>query len=189
MMIGMAGFLVLSCLQTSSPLIRGIMTSKITRSGASLSARSSPATPSGALMTWYPSNSKLSRSPATMLGSSSTIRIFAMTSVLHRNRNRFAGSHRLIERQANGEFAASSRGTVDQNLAAVRRYHMANQGKSKAATLGVVHQRVADPVELLEDLALLVLRYADSVVHDFELHRTVVAKHIHADELAVLGIL
>src|SRR5437588_10466941 len=78
MITGRAGRLALSCLQTSSPLILGIITSSTTRSGASLSARPRPSAPSPAVITSYPSYSKLSRRPATMLGSSSTIRILVI---------------------------------------------------------------------------------------------------------------
>src|SRR5215813_8785643 len=75
MMIGSPGFFAFNCLQTSRPLSFGIITSSTTRSGSSERARSKPAAPSTALITSYPSYSKLSSKPWTIAGSSSTIRM------------------------------------------------------------------------------------------------------------------
>src|SRR5580704_2982830 len=190
MMIGIDGFLALSCLQTSRPLMRGIITSRITMSGDSLRARSRPATPSGAVSTWYPSNSKLSRNPATMLGSSSTIRILGMLSSLQTSRRRHFVSVDLgAHRQSNSELATSSRTAVHRYLAAMRLHNVAHQGKSQSAAFGVVDQRVSHSIKFLKYLVLLFRWDADAVVHDFQLHRTVVTEKIYADELLVLRIL
>src|SRR5205085_331425 len=151
-MMGMAGFLDLSCLQTSSPLMRGIITSRITRSGDSLSARSSPATPSAAVTTSYPSNSKLSRRPATMLGSSSTMRILVIAQISKAVLRRccLAFPSTCIQRQSDDELAAASRRTVHQDRSAVRLDDVPDQRKPQARPLGVVHQRISDPIKLFE---------------------------------------
>ncbi len=75
------------------------------------------------------------------------------------------------------------------NLAAVSLHDMAHQRKAQAAAFGVVNQRIAHPIELLENLLLLLMRNADALVHHFQLHRAVVAIKIHADKLSVLRIL
>src|SRR5439155_26486348 len=80
-----------------------------------------------------------------------------------------------MQRKSNSEFAAGPRRTVHRNIAAVRLGDMLHQGKSQAATLGVVNQRIADAIELLENLVLLVGRYANAVINHFQLHASVFA--------------
>src|SRR5207245_8008298 len=112
-----------------------------TRSGESLSARSRPSTPSKAVRTWKPSYSKLSRRPATMFGSSSTIRILVvpMTSPPGTSRRMeplAAPQHscgcgpspeRRIERQSDGELAAFVGRAFDQDFAAVRPHYVTHE--------------------------------------------------------------
>src|SRR6266446_1205739 len=77
MMIGLSKPSPRRVLHTSRPESLGSMMSSTTRSGLAERARSRADTPSEAVSTSYPSNSKLSLSPSTMSGSSSTTRILA----------------------------------------------------------------------------------------------------------------
>src|SRR5262249_38626114 len=197
-MMGSDGILPLRCLHTSRPLIRGIITSNTTRSGRSARARSRPATPSCAVMTSYPSYSKLSRSPATIAGSSSTIKIRVFIFVLLSASPVLAGTilvwfsfimlilccssvgqtacclgNFCLQRQRQSEFAALSRRAFYLHLTSVRVSDVLNQRESKTAALGVVHQRVTGPVELLEYLRLVVARNAYPAINHLELHRTI----------------
>src|SRR5262245_31364347 len=65
--------------QTSRPLIFGSITSRMITSGADSEARRSPAAPSRARVTAYPSYSNPSRRAATIESSSSTIRTLGMS--------------------------------------------------------------------------------------------------------------
>ena len=94
-----------------------------------------------------------------------------------------------LDRQYDGEFAALARRAVHCNLAAVGLHDMAHQRKSQAAAFRVVHQRIAHAIELLENLLLLLMRYANPLVHHFQFYRAVVAIQVHADVLSVLRIL
>src|SRR2546423_11441149 len=203
MMMGTEARLALSCLQTSRPLMRGIMTSSMTRSGFSAIARSRPATPSGAVMTSYPSYSKLSRRPATMLGSSSTIRIFVISCLLSKPgrrvacryvvrglcRRRAAGNCCRIYRQSNGELAALAGGTVYYHVATVRLHDVTHQRKAQAAALGVVYQWIAHAIKLLEYLLLFLRWDANSVIDYFQFHRSIFTIEIHSDIFPILRIL
>src|SRR5579864_3648457 len=196
-MMGNAGFFTFSCLHTSRPLMRGIMTSSTTRSGESFSARPRPSTPSEAVITSYPSNSKLSRRPETIAGSSSTIRILVilgpparsfsatlcgvliLASLLSRN---CLGLRRffLVHRQRDYELASPARHAFHGNIAAMRLHDVPHQRQTQPASLGVVHQRVAYAVKLLENLVLLGARDADAVVHHLQLDRAVLAIKVYA---------
>src|ERR1700751_372926 len=202
MMMGIDGRLALSCLQTSRPLILGIITSRMTKSGECFSARSRPSTPSSAVDTSKPSYSKLSRRPATMFGSSSTIRILVvpMNSTLLKFRpnmqNHVAGSQscgrrarlRQLDGQRNGEFAAALRRTFDKHIPAMGLGDVFHKRETQAGALGVVHQRVAAAVKLFEDFVLFGGGDADAAIANFKLHAPVGAVQADADELLVLGI-
>ncbi len=89
-------------------------------------------------------------------------------------------------RQSDGELAASSRCTVDRHFSAMRLHNVAHQGQPQSAALGVVNQRVPNPIEFFENLVLLLCGNADAVVHNFQLHRTVLTEEVYGDELLVL---
>src|SRR5258705_158147 len=116
--------------QTSRPLIFGSMTSRMISSGDSPVARLSPAAPSRATETAYPSYSNPSRTAATLEPSSSTIRTFG-TSVpsFPRQRKAHAGiANRQdgdvpVARQPHGDVPRLSRvfdGIVDQIVQRLR---------------------------------------------------------------------
>jgi len=61
-------------LQTSSPLFPGIIKSNMIKSGSSLSAFASASSPSDAVITLYPSSSRIVRIKSRRMNSSSTIK-------------------------------------------------------------------------------------------------------------------
>src|SRR5271165_7311003 len=134
-----------------------------------------------------------------MLGSSSTIRIFAISlisaaNVSDANDLRCLRQCRFVprphsHRQIDGELAAPPRHAIYQNLSAMRLHNVAHQGKTQTAALGVMNQRIAHPIKLVENLLLLSRGNADAMVYHFQLDRTVVAEQIYADILLVLRIL
>src|SRR5260370_21466135 len=199
MMIGIDGRLDLSCLHTSSPLIRGIITSRITRSGESLRARSRPSTPSSAVSTWKPSYSKLSRRPATILGSSSTIKIFVtlMNSPSRESGNlEMAGgvrrscvhsslSCRCSDRQRYCELAAVVRDAFQGDIASMRLRNVAHKRQPESRAFCAVHQRISTAVELLENFVLFGGRDSNPAILDFQFDAAVRAVQAHADILLV----
>src|ERR1700691_4332139 len=60
-------------------------------------------------------------------------------------------------------------------------HDVAYQREPQSAALGVMHQRIADPVELLENFELLFERNADSVIDDLEVDATVAAVQMDAE--------
>jgi hypothetical protein len=48
--------------------------------------------------------------------------------------------------------------------------NVAYQRQAQAASFRVVHQRVAGPIELLENLLLVTAGDADTAIHHFEFH-------------------
>src|SRR6516162_6099212 len=111
-------------------------------------------------MTWYPSNSKLSRSPATMLGSSSTTRI--------------------LYRKCDGEFAALAGRALHPNFTAMGFYNVTHQREPKSTSFRVMHQWIARPIKLLKDLGLFVRRNANSVINNLEIDTTVASIETHS---------
>src|SRR5215469_17906709 len=105
-----------------------------------------------------------------MPGSSSTIRILAIAplppgcgppwptlSPLAGHRGCLLLAAQLADRQCDGELAALSGRAVHRNLSPMRLRDVPYQRQPQPASLGVMHQRIAHPVELLENLFLLAI--------------------------------
>src|SRR5439155_23896977 len=75
-----------------------------------------------------------------------------------------------------------------QHITAMRLRYVAHEGKSQANSFCVAHQRIAYPIKLLENLALLLMRNTDSVVHDFQFYRAIVRVETHSHKFSVLRI-
>src|SRR5207244_9415428 len=71
----------------------------------------------------------------------------------------------------------------------MRLRNVADQRQAQAASFRVMHQRIAGPVELLEDLRLLAPGDADAVINYLELYRSIFPVQLHAQELFVSRIL
>src|SRR5207249_991350 len=182
---------------TSSPLIFGSITSSRMSSGASAVARRSPAAPSRASETVYPSYSNPSRSAATIESSSSTIRTFGIShagfrrAFRHLPRDPF---HRVPgglapQRQADGERAPLARLALDRHPPAMHLHDVLHDRQPQTAPLDLVHQRRADAVEAVEDLLLLAPRDADAAIADRDNRRVAVARQTHRDLLRLTGVL
>src|SRR5215470_1401547 len=210
MMIGIEGRLAFSCLQTSRPLMRGIITSSNTRSGLSAMPRCNPSTPSPALITSYPSYSKLSRRPATIAGSSSTIRmrVFlpAPTSALRRLPCARVSMSALLfmmftsgcfisqlwragKWQRQGELASLSWRAFHLHVSSVCVCNVPDQCESQSAALCVVNQWVTGAIKLFEYLGLFATRDADAPIAHLEFQVLVLAIERHAQEFLVGRVL
>src|SRR5690242_14421570 len=64
-----------------------------------------------------------------------------------------------------------------------------HQRKTQAASLCVVHQRVANAIELLENLQLLARRDADAMINDLEFYAAIFPVEIDTKILTVLRVL
>src|SRR3990170_7095010 len=125
--------------QTSQPESAGIATSSRTRSGASRSASASPSRPLVADTVSYPSKRRLSSSPRTISGSSSTIRILGIAA----------------ERQPEREPAALPGAALHGHTAAVGLGDVLDEGQADPAAAAALRLAPPHPVELLEDPCLL----------------------------------
>src|SRR2546422_1462364 len=151
---------------TSRPLIFGSITSRRISSGDSAVARRSPAAPSRASETVYPSYSKPSRNAATIESSSSTIRTFGIShpgsrrAIRHLPCDPFqrAPGGRAPQRQADGERAPLARLALDRHPPAMHLHDVMHDRQPQTAPLDLVHQRRADAMEAIEDLLLLAPR-------------------------------
>src|SRR5919201_581536 len=94
-----------------------------------------------------------------------------------------------LQWQCKDELAAFTRSAVHDNLSAVRMRDVANQRESQAATLGVVDQRVTDPIELFKNFVLLAAGYAYAAIADLQLHRAVLTVKLDSQKLLRLRIL
>src|SRR5712691_2224823 len=159
MMTGMSRPLARSSRQTSQPLMPGIMMSRRTRSGASDRASARPRRPSVADSVWYPSKRRLSSSPRTISGSSSTIRILGTSSL------RSCG-HRHVQREA----AALARTALDLHAPAVRLRDVLDERQAHPAAPAALRLTPSDAIELLEDSLGLARRNADALVGDLDGH-------------------
>jgi hypothetical protein len=94
-----------------------------------------------------------------------------------------------IHRQRDDELASFAGRALHRDLSPVRLDDVTHQGEPQSTALGVVNQRIANAIELLEYLVLLVRWNADTVVNHFQLDRAVIAVELHAQELFNLRIL
>src|SRR6266545_2027738 len=162
MMTGMSSPLARSSRQTSQPLMPGIMMSRRRRSGASDSARASPRRPSVAESVWYPSKRRLSSSPRTISGSSSTIRMRG----IYRPPLRAVLGHGQEEREP----APLARTALDAHAPPVGLGDVLDQSQPHPAAPGALSLTTSDAVELLEDSLRLSGRYAYALVGHLDHH-------------------
>src|SRR5215471_9577553 len=132
-----------------------------------------------------------------MFGSSSTIRILdaAMNSPSRTSAARAArdSSRRRspghgLDRQSDGERTALLRNALHRDISAMGLRDVAHQREPKPGAFGVVHQRVAAAVELLEDLVLLGGSDSNAVIGYFQFYASVRAIEAYADVFLVLRI-
>src|SRR5262245_46037188 len=174
MMIGTAHPSARSCLQTSSPDSFGSMTSSTTRSGGVLRASASPASPSRAATTSYPSNRKPSVSAIAIASSSSTIRTFGIS---------------RLQGEPDRERAPAPRLALDRHSAAMRLHDVMHDRKPEPAPLDVVDQAAPHAVEPLENAPLLVLRDPHAVVGDGDREVSPLGPDLDRDALVVPRVL
>src|SRR2546428_12153849 len=136
--------------QTSQPLIRGIMTSSSTRSGASLRAGARASSPLVAATVWYPSKRRLSSRPRTTSGSSPAIKILATAR----------------QGEPQGETAPRPRPALDRDPAAMRFGHVLDERQAHATAPLPLSFAPPHTVELLEDPPLLLGGGPPPPVHD-----------------------
>src|SRR5215469_17976434 len=79
----------------------------------------------------------------------------------------------LSQRKSDSELAARAGRAINRDLATMRARNMLHQGKPQSASLGVVDERIADPIKLLKNFPLFARRYPDAVINDFQLHKPV----------------
>src|SRR5262245_17865931 len=116
-----------------------------------------------------------------MSGSSSTMRIFwTLTSSLFAGLLKRSSLSVLFNRQRKCKPAAAAQRALHLHRPAMGLHDVLHQGQAQAAALGLVHQAVLGPVELLEDPLLLVLGDADAPVADRQQHAPVLALELQA---------
>src|SRR2546425_605374 len=159
--------------QTSQPLIRGIMTSSSTRSGASLRASARASSPLVAATVWYPSKRRLSSRPRTISGSSSAIKILATAR----------------QGEPQGETAPRPRPALDRDPAAMRFGHVLDERQAHATAPLPLSFAPPHTVELLEDPPLLLGGDPHPLVHDRDREPGVGERRVHGDRAAVTRVL
>jgi hypothetical protein len=60
-------------------------------------------------------------------------------------------------------------------------HDVAHEGEAQSASLGVMHQRVAHSIELLEDLRMLLGGNSDSVIDDLKADATVLTVDMYRE--------
>src|SRR5918994_2243824 len=137
--------------QTSNPSFDGSITSRRMRSHVSSRARLLASSPSPDTSTSYPSSRRSSCSPRAMSGSSSTMRMRAMS---------------VSRGQHDRERASRTRGAFDLDASAMRLDDLVHRRQTDAGAFDAARARLFAAMKLREDLASFVWRDADAAILD-----------------------
>src|SRR5262249_12860864 len=149
--------------------------SRTTRSGAAEMALARPSSPSLAVMTSYPSSSRLSRRPSNICGSSSITRMRFVTVGLS-----------SVQREMQREGAPRARRAADAHQTAVASHHVIDDREAEPGALRPRSGVGLHAVELAEDLAVQPRGNADAAIGHAHEAVTVLASDVDLD-LAVVG--
>src|SRR5688572_5164376 len=166
MITGVRTFARLRSRHTSNPSFDGSITSRRMRSHAPSRARLLASSPSLDTSTSYPSSRRSSCSPRAISGSSSTMRMRAISGVC---------------RQNDCEGATGARHAVDVDAPAMRLDDFVDGRQPDARALDAARSRLLTAVELREYLIAFVPRDADAVVANGNQHVAVAALHADVD--------
>src|SRR5688572_18572725 len=171
----------------------GSMRSRMTQSQPPLRMMATPSSPLPVATTSKPSNSRASRRPRTMSGSSSTMSTRFLlagrdsVTVMNRLHQRALGGNGVRDGQIDQEGGALARVGVDGDRATVGLGDVLDERQSDAGAADVGSPRRLGPVEALEDLALLLARDARALIADDEAQPVADARQVDRDlALAVL---
>src|SRR5271166_2339172 len=95
----------------------------------------------------------------------------------------------MLLRQSNDEPAALPRSALNGDFAPMSLHDVADQRQAQSASLGVMHQRIAHSIKLLENFHMLLLGNSDPAIDHLKVDGTPMTVQTYPEVFVVRGVL